>query len=172
MAGESGSQKVTRTGLFKGSWTETCPHCGREQSTHRSTTDCLDGEMLEHRLPCEQEKRKIDREAWRKVRAAQFIVLIIWVLIPTAILLIQEIPFFARLAFFCSLVALGWKVVKIFGRPEKWFPPYGKRMEEKEREEIRKAHILHHCEKNPDLFQQLLIKSIEREQQRKSESTE
>src|SRR5687768_11153907 len=60
--------KITRTGTFTGSWTETCQFCGQEQSVHRTTFTLPDGEVLEHRKPCKIERDAIDREYLLRAR--------------------------------------------------------------------------------------------------------
>jgi len=154
--------KLTRTGTFKGDWNETCQFCGEKQIAHRTTHEWIDGEILEHRKPCQPETDLITRDWRNRARAARLIVLVWWVIIPLMILLINEIEVVARIAFAIAIIKLIWEVVKIYGNPEKWFPAYGRSQEKKEREESRKRHYIWHCERNPEGFARLRDENFER----------
>lgn len=73
---------------FEGDWDSNCEFCGRPQHEHQNHVGDLDGVRYIHRVPCEQEKYQIRREAVKRGIATRFILMTIdtvtyiWGLIP------------------------------------------------------------------------------------------
>lgn len=124
----------SRATNFTGSWDEVCPHCGSKQETHRQILGDFDGEILEHRMPCEPEKETLRRKAVARVRTAKVIILIFWILLPLSILILEFMsPIVGAVAFGLSLIKLGIEVVKFFGNPDKWIPGHKANAEKQRR---------------------------------------
>ena len=137
-----------------------CPHCGFKQETHRHIIGEVDGEILEHRMPCEPEKETLRRSWAARVRATKAIVLLFWILVPLAILVLEFTnPIVGVAAFVLSLLKLGVEFIKFFGNPDKWIPGH-KAKAEKER---RMAHYFYHCERNPEGFARLRAENFDRD---------
>lgn len=163
--------KVTRTGVFKGDWSEICQFCGKEQSAHRTTWGPVDGELFEHRLPCQPEKDKMRAERRRMVRTANGIVFFGWVLVPLAILLIKKFTIVGWIMFGVSIVKLVWETWKIYGRPDKYFPKWAEKRKKKQEEKQHDEHILYHCKKNPEAFQRLVAENFRREEEERDKGS-
>src|SRR5688572_5497611 len=128
------SSPKTRCTNFAGSWDDVCPHCGLKQGTHRSVLGEFDGEILEHRMPCEPERDKLRRATAARVRAGNLIVLVFWILVPLAILVLEfTSPIVGALAFGLSLAKLGIEFVKFFGNADKWIPGHKARADKQRR---------------------------------------
>lgn len=153
---------IVRTGTFKGDWNEKCSFCGRLQSVHK-TVISLENEILEHRIPCAQEKNQITRLSSKRVQTAKVIVFALWVLLPFAVLLIEEVGIIGRVVFWMAIAKLLFEAIKIFGTPEKWFPSYGRKMEKNREEERRKPHYVNQCERNPEGFLRLVAENFDKE---------
>lgn len=65
---------ITERTTFEGRWDDDCPHCGRKQREHMISHGPFEGKLYEHRLPCEPELVKKNRERRRLVRAGNWIV--------------------------------------------------------------------------------------------------
>ena len=168
---QRGEGKIRRTGTFKGDWSDTCEFCGNKQLAHRTTYDWIDGELLEHRNPCQQERGSINREWSARARAVRIFELIWWVVIPFLILLVHEIDSVARIAFAVAIFKLAWEIVKIYCRPEKWIPAYGRYRKRNDQELTRKRHFIWHCERNPEGFARLRAENFQRNANSKPEPT-
>lgn len=151
---------------FAGSWEDVCPHCGLKQETHRHVLAEFEGELLEHRMPCEPERAKLRRLADRQRQVGNGIVLVVWILIPLALLILEATSGIAGwVAFGLALVKLAIEAVKYFGNPDKWIPGH-KEEAEKQR---RIAHYFYHCERNPEGFARLQAENFGREEASKSQ---
>jgi hypothetical protein len=121
----------------------------------------FEGEILEHRMPCESERDKLRRAAVARVRAGNLIVLVFWILVPLVILVLEfTSPIVGAFAFGLSLVKLGIEFVKFFGNPDEWIPGH-KAKAEKQR---RIDHFVYHCERNPKGFARLVAENFERDE--------
>lgn len=65
--------KIERTN-FEGDWNEMCPHCGEIQGSHRSIVGEYKGVRYEHRLPCEEERKKMTEDRAKLVKMANNLV--------------------------------------------------------------------------------------------------
>jgi hypothetical protein len=146
---------------FSGRWDDVCPHCGLQQETHRTLLGEVEGELLEHRRPCEPEKAILRRESVRLVRTANLLAFLFWVVVPFVIIVLEETnPLVARFALVYALFKLGVEGLKLFGTP-KWIPGHKARTER----ERRMEHYFYHCERNPEGFARLRAENFAREEQ-------
>lgn len=144
---------------FEGSWDDICPHCGSPQEDHRKTYGPFEGVLHEHRLPCEPEKKKMQRDHRRIIRTGKIIVFIGWILVPLVILLLtQFVMVIGWIAFAFALIMLSIETIKHFGNPNKWIPGY----KVKKEKELKMAHYFYHCDRNPDGFNRLLGENLKR----------
>ena len=117
-------------------------------------------------MPCEPEKEKMVIERRRMVLTGKIIILFLWILLPFAYLLLQQfVATVGWIAFAIGILQLCIVTIKFFGKPDRWIPGY-KRKKEKE---LKEAHYVYHCERNPDGFARLRAENFEREERQQSE---
>jgi hypothetical protein len=155
--------KIIRVGTYKDDWSGICSFCGEDQSSHRTLDGPYEGELLESRKPCEPEVAAITRHHRNIVSAQKWTYFSGWVLFPFLILFIHEIEIIALIALVFACLKFIWETVKVFGRPRKWFPAYGRWIEAKEAESLRKRHFIYHCERNPEGFERLRAENFAKE---------
>lgn len=108
------------------------------------------------------------QERRRFVRSAQIIILVGWILVPFAYLLLQQfVAVIGWIAFGIGVLQLGVLTVKHFGDPDRWIPGHKRTNEE----ELRHAHFIYHCERNPDCFARLRSENFEREEKARDSSS-
>jgi hypothetical protein len=143
---------------FDGDWDAACIYCGRPHKEHILTNH--PDPNYKHRVPCEQQKEVIRREQRRTVTMASALMLVGWIIVPLAIgVLGFASVWFGAFLFALWLLSIGWRVVKLFGHPEKWFPGY----KEKQEKELRTRHYFYHCERNPEGFRRLREENFEKD---------
>lgn len=108
------------------------------------------------------------REQRRVVRAGKIIVLIGWVLVPLAILVLQQfVSVIGWMGFTYGLFRLGIETIKYFGDPDKWIPGH----KEKREKELKERHYIYHCERNPEGFERLKLENFQNEEANQSPET-
>ena len=155
---------------FEGNWDDTCHFCGKPQREHRQTEGPINDTIYEYRMPCQPEKDAMRRNTRKIVKTTKAFVLVIWVLIPLALLLITLIPLFGWIAFAISLGTLAFEVFKIYSDADKWIPGH-----KQKEEELKQRHYIYHCERNPEGFARLRAenfrKMLEEKESRTTAST-
>jgi hypothetical protein len=142
---------------FNGNWDDICIYCGRSHREHiREYPDA----NYKHRMPCREQKEAMRRDWHRTVTTANVLVLLGWVIVPFAIAILGFANVWLGIFLFLFSVAkIGWRVVKMYGKPEKWMPGY----KAKQEEQLKMRHYFYHCERNPEGFQRLKAENFAKE---------
>jgi len=157
--------QIERTN-FNGSWNDICPFCGEKQEKHKIIIPGeKEGLKYEHRKPCEQEKQSIQEGYKREATIVRSWSLIIWVLIPLFIIVFGFANIWIGFTLFIySLFKIIWKLLEIYGRPEKWLQKCLPGYKEKKEKEFKMRHYYYHCERNPEGFLRLKVENFKKEE--------
>ena len=147
---------------YTGSWDDICPYCKQKQENHKICYPESEDVIIEHRMPCKEEQEKITREYKTRANTARIFSLILWIIIPLAIIILGFTSFYIGLSLFIiSLLKLFVTYIKLFGNPERWIPGYKEKTEKRRKME----HYYYHCELNPDGFTKLKLENFEKEEE-------
>ena len=150
--------EAQRNSNFDGDWDAQCMFCGRPHREHIWNEH--PDPNYKHRMPCEKEKAAMRKKQKRIAMTAKSFVFFGWILVPILILVVGFASYWLGvLLFIVSLFQIGWMAIKLCGHPEKWVPGY----KEKKEQELRKAHYIYHCERNPKGFERLKAENLQEE---------
>jgi hypothetical protein len=104
-----------------------------------------------------------DLKTWnRGIRLIKFILFVLYILVPTAIILSGIIfPGFGILLAIYALFQVGITSIILFGDPEKWIPGHANKAEKKRKME----HYYYHCERNPEGFNRIFIENLKNDEE-------